>query len=94
MDDEDGDDVKERQHFGSVLRAYDNYRAWAMRRVDKIEADYGRLGEEQRSLLRLAEKVSAMRRAVEQNAVVIAALAEQHRGHVGADCDHVMVLVE
>lgn len=88
------EDIREVQHFGTILRAYDNYRAWALRKVARLESDYARLTEQHRKILRTAEKLAAMRSAIEQNASVIARLVEPHRNHVGSDVMHMFVLAD
>ena len=94
MGDQDEGGGQERQHFGTILRAYDHYREWALKKVAKLEHDYGRLSEDHRKLLRLADKLAAMKTAIEQNASVIAQIVQPHRNYVGWDEDSTFVPVD
>ena len=89
---DDDEDIREVQHFGTIIRAYDNYRSWALTKVAKLEYDFGRLSEQHRRVLRTAEKLTAMRAAIDQNASIIARLVEPHREYVASDVAHMFVL--
>eukprot|EP00966_Prymnesium_polylepis_P002733 62662-Prymnesium_polylepis.1 len=92
--DDENEDIREVQHYGTIIRAYDNYRNWALRKVSKLEADYAKLSERHQRVLRTAEKLAAMRAAIDQNAAVIAQLVEPHRSYVGSDVAHILVLAD
>jgi carnosine N-methyltransferase len=81
---DDQDDFKEQQHFASIVRAFDNYRPWALRKVAKLEADYRQLSPPQQELLRTGEKVAGMRACIEANAAILQRIVAPHRKHVGA----------
>ena len=81
---EDVEGFKERQHFASVLRAFDYYERWASARLSRVEADYRRLSPAHQQLLRIDAKVKALRAAVRQNAEVLALIVGPHRAHIGA----------
>mmetsp|Transcript_56453 Transcript_56453/g.126041 ORF Transcript_56453/g.126041 Transcript_56453/m.126041 type:complete len:403 (-) Transcript_56453:332-1540(-) len=94
MADDDDDGLTERQHFGTILRAYDNYRKWALQKIARLEHDYRRLSEQHWRLLKLSDKLAAMRAAVEQNANIIAHLVQPHRNYVGWEDDPTFVPVD
>ena len=74
-----GDEAEaERQHFVSILRAFQNYRSWALAKVAKLEADYARLSPAHRDLVRCDDKVRGMRAAIEQNASVLDLVVGPH----------------
>ena len=75
--DEDAEGFKERQHFASVLRAFDYYERWASARLSRVEADYRRLSPAHQQLLGIDAKVKALRAAVRQNAEVLALIEEE-----------------
>ena len=83
-DDAPEDDAQERAHFQSIIRAYDEYAAWATAKVDRLESHYHKLATHDQELLSLATKVEAMRKAIRQNAIVLNMIVDPHRGHVGA----------
>jgi carnosine N-methyltransferase len=80
----DEDDMQEQHHFASILRAFDEYRSWGLAKVERMERHYGRLSAADQRVTGVAEKLTGMRAAVEQNARVIARLVEQHRATVAA----------
>jgi carnosine N-methyltransferase len=86
MADDDDDNTGERQHFASILRAYDNYLPWAMRRIARLERDLSHLSERHRQLLHTDDKIEAMRTAVQQNASVLKLVVDPHR-QTAADAD-------
>ena len=40
--DEEQEQLQERQHFASILRAFDHYRGWANAKVSRLERDMQR----------------------------------------------------
>ena len=79
--------MAENQHFASIIRAYDEYRAWGLAKADRLERHYGKLSAADRAVMRVDSKVAGMRAAVEQNARVIAQLVAPHRASVPAGDD-------
>ena len=79
--------MAENQHFASIIRAYDEYRAWGLAKADRLERHYGKLSAADRAVMRVDNKVAGMRAAVEQNARVIAQLVAPHRASVPAGDD-------
>lgn len=87
--------MAERQHFASVLRAYDNYEPWAQSRIARLERDLSHLSEHHRQIVRADEKIAAMRTAVQQNARVLKQVVGPHRTEADVSDDkRQMVLVE
>lgn len=76
--------MQERQHFEGILRAFDEYRAWGLAKIDRMEHHYAELSEEDRLVTRVAEKLAGMRQAVEQNARVLSQLCAPHRAATAA----------
>ena len=83
-DSDDEDEVKERQHFACILRAFDHYLPWALDKIQKLEHDYRRLGAQHHRMLNLHGKVEQMRQCVRANAALLERIAAPHRQHVGA----------
>jgi carnosine N-methyltransferase len=80
----DEEDGQEQHHFASILRAFDEYRPWGLSKIDRMERHYGQLSAADQRVTRVADKLSGMRAAVEQNARIIARLVEPHRATVAA----------
>ena len=87
MADDDDDNSAERQHFASILRAYDNYLPWANARVARLELDLSQLSKRHQQLLRTDDKLADMRAAVQQNARVLKLLVDPHRQLTDAQDD-------
>ena len=86
QDHRDADEgLQERQHFASILRAYDYYRQWGLSKAARIERDLLRLSAQHQRLARTTEKVAGMRERIESNAAVLRLLVEPHRRFVGHD---------
>lgn len=84
-DDSDEDEVKERQHFAAIVRAFDHYKPWALAKVDKLEVDYQRLGAREQQLVNTAGKIDRMRKAINANAELLQRVVKPHRKHVGEE---------
>ena len=76
---DDGHDEGERQHFAAILRAYDSYLPWALKRIARLERDLSHLSERHRQLLHTDEKLAGMRLAAQQNAQVLKLVVDPHR---------------
>ncbi len=92
---EHGEEAGERQHFASILRAYDNYLPWALARISRLERDLSHLSERHRQLLHTDDKLTGMRLAAQQNAHVLKLLVDPHRQTADAHDDkRTQVMVE
>eukprot|EP00965_Chrysotila_dentata_P234846 6200408-Pleurochrysis_carterae.AAC.3 len=80
----DDSSLQELQHYASILRAYDGYRAWGMAKAVRLENALRRLSKEHFRLIDAPAKVQAMRAAVEQNAFILQMLVDPHRAAVTA----------
>ena len=83
--DEEQEQLQERQHFASILRAFDHYRGWANAKVSRLERDMQRMSALHRGLVGAEAKIAAMREAIEANASVLAEVVAPHRAAVPAD---------
>ena len=91
----DEEEAGERQHFASILRAYDNYLPWALARIARLERDLSHLSERHRQLLHTDDKLTGMRLAAQQNAHVLKLLVDPHRQTADAHDDkRTQVMVE
>jgi carnosine N-methyltransferase len=78
MHDGDEEQRDERQHFDKVLAAFDAYRERTLARIGDMERHAARLAPCHRELLHLEAKFDALRRAAEQNGLVIDSIVEPH----------------
>ena len=51
MADDEGDCLQELQHYASILRAYDEYRRWALHKTARIDADLRRMSQRHYQLI-------------------------------------------